>query len=500
MSISQTSTGCLLAGYDIDNWEPRNDRDVISTGIRYQMARSKAEKKQIVKQTGVKYSPLQTLDYFSPVQDVIIDPMHNLFLGVAKSTLHTWRDSNLLSDRNCQYLQSKVNSVIVPRDVGRIPSKLASSFASMTADEWRLWTTLYSPISLIAVLPQEHRNCWDLFVRACTVFCSKAISGPLCDYGKECMVSFCHQFQQLYGNAACVPNMHFSCHLDEYLREHGPAYGFWLFPFERMNGLLGDTHTNKHAITLQFMRQFIRKCSIWQMLHTLPADLSEAFFPPESTEAKKTSGGVRHTCDVVATTRAQLPLQLGNTQGNLLDKINSASIPQAIVGPSHTYLPTSAIQHIHQLISLISSKVADSIHIERSSQTATKCICGDTIYKASSARRGHDIYGRGWENGGRQLQTSAGQVQQFLNVHFTIEGKPACLFLAEISWYAFTGNATIPFPWQEVEQPRTGTRTLLPFIPVACILSRAARTTHLHHDVIAPVDFLVHDNILRHLM
>ena len=156
--------------------------------------------------------------------------MHNLFLGIAKTALRAWKDRKLLMDDTCKAIQSKVNSIIVLRDVGRIPSKLASGFSSMTADKWRLWTCVYSAITLRDALPPEHRLCWDLFVRYYTAFCSKVITPSLCDYGQECMMSFCTKFQELYGNAACVPNMYFACHLSHYLLDHGPAYGFWLFP------------------------------------------------------------------------------------------------------------------------------------------------------------------------------------------------------------------------------------------------------------------------------
>ena len=131
----------------------------------------------LTKRTRVKYSPIQTLDYLSPVKDTVIDPMHNLFLGVAKTTLQTWKEKKLLTDGQCRTIQATVNSVSALRDIGRIPAKVAYSFSSLTADEWWLWTLLYSYIALEEVLPQEHYFCWDQFVRACTVFCSKVITG-----------------------------------------------------------------------------------------------------------------------------------------------------------------------------------------------------------------------------------------------------------------------------------------------------------------------------------
>ena len=132
--------------------------------------------------------------------------------------------------------------------------------------------------------------------------------------------------------------MHFSCHLDQYLRDHGPAYGFWLFPFERMNGLLGDTYTNKHDIAPQFMHHFMNKCTTLYLVHDLPDDLHTAFFPNGLTSAaKRTSGGVHHNSDIVEVTRARLPLQLSSTEGNILDLVTSQRISQAIILSLCTY-------------------------------------------------------------------------------------------------------------------------------------------------------------------
>ena len=239
-SVSSTS---IIAGYDVDSWEPQEIKR--RNNARHCLSNGKVSSRTAGLAKQNKYSPLQTSDYFSPVKDTVIDPMHNLFLGIVKTVLHTWKGNKLLTNGQCRTIQGIVNSVRAPRDIGSILVKVASGFSSLTADEWRLWTLLYPSIALEEVLLQEHQFCWDLFVRACAAFCNRVITGSLCDYGRECIASFCTMFQDLYGKAACVSNMHFSCHLDQYLRDHGPANSFWLFLFERMNGLLSDTYTKQ---------------------------------------------------------------------------------------------------------------------------------------------------------------------------------------------------------------------------------------------------------------
>ena len=52
---------------------------------------SDSAKKQFVKQTGVRWSELLRLSYFDPIRFITVDPMHCLFLGIAKWIVNTGR-------------------------------------------------------------------------------------------------------------------------------------------------------------------------------------------------------------------------------------------------------------------------------------------------------------------------------------------------------------------------------------------------------------------------
>jgi len=58
------------------------------------------------------------------------------------------------------------------------------------------------------------------------------------------LMQFCKRVQHLYGESAVTPNMHMHAHLKEDLLNFGPVYDFWLFSFERYNGILGNQPTN----------------------------------------------------------------------------------------------------------------------------------------------------------------------------------------------------------------------------------------------------------------
>lgn len=61
----------------------------------------------------------------------------------------------------------------------------------------------------------------------------------------------------MYGKDTITPNMHLHCHLMDIVLYHGPVASFWCFSFERCNGILGSTPTNKRSVELQLMRQFL---------------------------------------------------------------------------------------------------------------------------------------------------------------------------------------------------------------------------------------------------
>ena len=58
---------------------------------------------------------------------------------------------------------------------------------------------------------------------------------------------------------ATLDNMHLHGHLKECILDFGPVYTFWLFSFERLNGVLGFYHTNRHDISAANATVFIQR-------------------------------------------------------------------------------------------------------------------------------------------------------------------------------------------------------------------------------------------------
>lgn len=228
----------VYAGFDCANWKLRDITVHKSTVAKYSEARSMSDQNKIFHSSGVRFSELLNIPHFNVVRCHVIDPMHNVFLGLAKHTLHTWKEKGILTSQHYSQLQQKVDCITPPPRVGRIPRKIESSFTSFTADEWKNWIMLYSSFALYNVIDAPHYNCWSFLVDACSVLCQPIVSRHNINQAHVLLVEFCKLFETLYGIESCTPNMHMSLHLKDCLLDFGPFPAFWCFAFERFNGIL----------------------------------------------------------------------------------------------------------------------------------------------------------------------------------------------------------------------------------------------------------------------
>ena len=164
------------SGFEREKWPIRTNTTHRQFASEYLACQTKSEQKQNRKKHGCRYSVLLRLSYFDPIRMCVIDPMHNLLLGTAKHMVTIWKDLKILQVNDFNNIQQKVNSFITPNDIGRIPSKISSSFSGFTAEQWRNWTLIFSLFTLKGVLPHQHYDCWLLFVKACFAICRRSIT------------------------------------------------------------------------------------------------------------------------------------------------------------------------------------------------------------------------------------------------------------------------------------------------------------------------------------
>ena len=122
---------------------------------------------------------------------------------------------------------------------------------------------------------------------ACRRLCKKSITQSDVVIADGLLWLFVKRVKRLYGEEFVTPNMHLHCHLSCCINDYGPLHGFWLYAFERYNGLLGNQPNNNRAIEIQLMNRFVKDNSQLELLHMADSmHLCDIFGPAISDIAK----------------------------------------------------------------------------------------------------------------------------------------------------------------------------------------------------------------------
>ena len=97
------------SGYDWQNWLPRDATTKKTKGEAFMTASTATAQKEILCSYETKYTVLSELPSFDVVKYHVIDPMHNIFLGIAKHTTKVWKEVGLLSVRDFVIIQENVD-------------------------------------------------------------------------------------------------------------------------------------------------------------------------------------------------------------------------------------------------------------------------------------------------------------------------------------------------------------------------------------------------------
>ncbi|KAJ7615963.1 hypothetical protein FB45DRAFT_935019 [Roridomyces roridus] len=106
------------------------------------------EKELFFSEHGVRWTEFARLYYFDLVRCTVIDPMHNLLLGVAKNQWFSrWIETGALRARELNIIHEFL-------ETGRLPTRVGESAGgSLTADEYKFATT--GPLAVVVPLVWE---------------------------------------------------------------------------------------------------------------------------------------------------------------------------------------------------------------------------------------------------------------------------------------------------------------------------------------------------------
>lgn len=312
------------SGFNRSEWETRSHALHVWYALKHKEAKTEEQRKKIEAIHGARYTSLYELPYYNAISSCVIDPMHCLFLGVAKRVFQVWLSNGIINENQLAGIQDKVDSFHCPPDIGRIPYKMASNASGLKADQWKNWALYFSLFALKGSLPHRDYNCWLIFVKLCHLICRREILKLDLLQIENYIQEFCIQFELLYGKKWLTPNMHLLGHITDCIRDHGPVYAFWLFAFERMNGLLGSFQTNNHDITVQLMRKFTSMQSV--TFDQWPEDLKTEFSSLLCKSAEERGSLAETMCATSGHIKALPPVLEKALHDEELSKINSLMV------------------------------------------------------------------------------------------------------------------------------------------------------------------------------
>jgi hypothetical protein len=434
------------SGFDRTLWPARDVRQHRrhAEQTRYGACDTATAQGKLESKLGLRYSPLLQLNYFDPIRMTIIDPMHNLFLGTAKRVIKVWLDLGVLNHNIFCQIQDKVDAIKSPTTIGRLPSKIASNFGGFTAEQWMLWTNVYSIYALTNVIDKVHVEIWRCFVLASRLLCMKTITKTEIKMADLHLMKFCDLFQKKYGNHSITPNMHLHGHLDQCLLDFGPVYSFWLFSFERYNGHIAAFPTNKRSVEVQFARRFLRDGLIYSL--EPPVQFREEMLPCSLLATDQ-------SVTVISEETIQLLFDM-SSQLNLPNKIpidqwtnismytmNHSSISNSRLTPDEQSRLKMMYAALYPALHSPAANCLITVPVEYSK--CSRVLLGCDVFGSAYSRHHRSAYVMAsWNDSGAIVKTISddviykpGIITKIFKHVLRVDNKPHLHLIAQISWY-----------------------------------------------------------------
>ncbi|KDQ50102.1 hypothetical protein JAAARDRAFT_63386 [Jaapia argillacea MUCL 33604] len=225
---------------------------------------------------GVRWSILNILASWLPATKCALDFMHNIFLGVISHLFMQVLFSGYMfsgagsANSQKQRFEDLINSILWPSHVTRLPKNMGENQSLKKADEWHcllhftpmlLWWSWKDQNDAIPdakpLLPHNtkhtptHSRNYKALYSAILLLCNAVrvlalpkISMAQARIGQEFYTLFCCRLISL--NVHLITNHHMGMHYVDMIKLFGPVYGWWLFGFERFNGMLEKVNHNGH--------------------------------------------------------------------------------------------------------------------------------------------------------------------------------------------------------------------------------------------------------------
>jgi hypothetical protein len=236
-----------------DPCEPRTDGEQRSQAQIWLGTQSNSGRNTLVKENGVRWTVLMRLTYYDSIKFCVVDPMHCIFLCNARHIVDTWIKTKKLDNVK---LGQRLASIQLPPGTNRRFTDFgkAKILGTMRAADWKCFILITSGAVLHDLLPPADLAMWLAFRQAVFLLCNHSLTTQCLSDIETYLETYLTMFEEIYGSGKISPSQHFITHITECIRDYGPSHVFWLFAFERVNGLLTRVKTNNKLIAGTLMK------------------------------------------------------------------------------------------------------------------------------------------------------------------------------------------------------------------------------------------------------
>jgi len=261
----------------------REDAEVRAAMKKYRTANSKHAADSIAKVSGVRYSELSRLPYFNTVDNFLVDPMHNLFLGLVEDVGNAVivGDENFITADGRDVFERRMDSMRIPYDVGRLPHTMLQKMSGrgITAQQWKNFIITFARVCLWKQVSTDAYRMVCRLAEACEIILRDPLNTSDITHLDKLLNDHHKLYGKVFGEYSVSVNYHMALHLPEQILNWGPPTAWWCFPFERRIGELSDTLTSGKSIEEQIFNHYIlQHCADHLPMPVLP-DLHNQSIP-----------------------------------------------------------------------------------------------------------------------------------------------------------------------------------------------------------------------------
>ncbi|GES94182.1 uncharacterized protein LOC110233779 [Rhizophagus clarus] len=377
---------------DLDDWFVERDiNEIREKASEWKQCATEEARKAHVSEHHVHWSEIYRLLYFNPVRFYVVDPMHCLFLGIAKWIVtKLWIGEGILNNEKLKIMQERADMIKFPSDLGRCPVRITTGegFSSFTADMWKTFMLIFAIPITWSFLGYIDRKILAYFVRACKILTNRELQKNMLIEAFTRLIEMNKLIEQKYGQEKISPNLHLCLHICECALDYGPLSSFWCYSFERMNGILGSYNNSRRNIEPELLRIMSENTILQYFLSN--CDNDHLFSSLEIIEPRKSVGSLA-ALDDFASDEYQNFIRLSLIEED--SAYGTECFPELLMKPrKETTLPNQILDLLVEFYnSLYNDYCFISIYSIIGSNNGT--VVNPRIIQYGRIRIGADIYG-----------------------------------------------------------------------------------------------------------